>query len=175
LNITDEKSSANPTKKPHAYEQCCLHGTLGAGKSLMLAALACLLMRQGWRVVYIPDCARMLAQPEYRLQFIPEAAHINDERFGPLLATAAWREPGSAKLDALKVFGRAAGEAESEALFIADQAKAHNNTDAGNEHHDDHKNLARSLLNACSSTHMKQASSTSNYKHAVTDALRQTS
>jgi len=42
---------------------CYFHGTVGAGKSHLLAALTCLLMRQGMLVVFIPDCNDLLADP----------------------------------------------------------------------------------------------------------------
>lgn len=40
-----------------------VYGTRGYGKSYILAALACLLVRQGERVVYLPDCFAMLRDP----------------------------------------------------------------------------------------------------------------
>lgn len=40
-----------------------LHGTIGAGKSHILAALACFLRRQGKRVVYLPDCSVLVHSP----------------------------------------------------------------------------------------------------------------
>lgn len=40
-----------------------IHGTMGYGKSHILAALACLLAREGKRVVYVPDCRQMLNAP----------------------------------------------------------------------------------------------------------------
>jgi hypothetical protein len=45
-----------------------VYGTRGYGKSHMLAALACLLVRQGERVVYLPDCFAMLHDPLEYLQ-----------------------------------------------------------------------------------------------------------
>lgn len=39
------------------------YGTEGYGKSHILAAFACLLVRNGQRVVYIPDCGAMLIRP----------------------------------------------------------------------------------------------------------------
>jgi hypothetical protein len=38
-----------------------VHGTMGYGKSHILAALACLLRRRGRRIVYMPDCRWMLS------------------------------------------------------------------------------------------------------------------
>jgi hypothetical protein len=43
--------------------QLFLQGTMGHGKSHMLAALTCLLFRIGKRPVYIPDCRQMLVDP----------------------------------------------------------------------------------------------------------------
>ncbi|RUS12847.1 hypothetical protein BC937DRAFT_86882, partial [Endogone sp. FLAS-F59071] len=37
-----------------------VYGTIGYGKSHILAAMTCLLLRQGKRVVYLPDCRAML-------------------------------------------------------------------------------------------------------------------
>lgn len=45
-----------------------VYGTRGYGKSHMLAALACLLARQGEQVVYLPDCFAMLRNPLKYLQ-----------------------------------------------------------------------------------------------------------
>jgi hypothetical protein len=40
-----------------------IHGTMGYGKSHILAALACYLARTGKPVVYLPDCREMLRNP----------------------------------------------------------------------------------------------------------------
>jgi hypothetical protein len=45
-----------------------VYGSRGYGKSHILAALACLLVRLGKQVVYIPDCCRMLRAPFAYLQ-----------------------------------------------------------------------------------------------------------
>jgi len=42
------------------YESIYLYGTSGSGKSHILAALVCQLIREGKRIVYVPDCAAML-------------------------------------------------------------------------------------------------------------------
>jgi Cdc6-like AAA superfamily ATPase len=42
------------------YEAIYLYGSSGSGKSHILAALVCQLIREGNRVVYIPDCAQLL-------------------------------------------------------------------------------------------------------------------
>ena len=40
-----------------------IYGTIGWGKSHLLAAMVCLLMRKGRKVVYLPDCKEMLHKP----------------------------------------------------------------------------------------------------------------
>jgi hypothetical protein len=44
-------------ERPTGYKKALyVYGTMGYGKSHILAALACLLIRRGHRVVYFPDC-----------------------------------------------------------------------------------------------------------------------
>jgi hypothetical protein len=45
------------------FSQSCLQGSMGCGKSHILAALTCLLSHIGRRPVYIPDCRQMLVDP----------------------------------------------------------------------------------------------------------------
>jgi len=45
------------------FERLCVYGTSGSGKSHILAALVCRLIREGERVVYLPDCYRLLEDP----------------------------------------------------------------------------------------------------------------
>ncbi|KAF8431713.1 hypothetical protein BGX38DRAFT_1177614 [Terfezia claveryi] len=52
-----------------------LHGTQGSGKSHILAALTCLLMKKGHRVVYIPDCRALILDLFRYLQFSLILAH----------------------------------------------------------------------------------------------------
>ncbi|KAA8911465.1 hypothetical protein FN846DRAFT_1019620 [Sphaerosporella brunnea] len=47
-------------KNPLNLSKVFLHGTVGNGKSHLLAALTCALMRAGERVVYLPDCGALL-------------------------------------------------------------------------------------------------------------------
>jgi IstB-like ATP binding protein len=46
-----------------AHESLYLYGTSGSGKSHLLAALVCHLVREGKRVFYIPDCSSLLLEP----------------------------------------------------------------------------------------------------------------
>lgn len=40
-----------------------MYGTIGWGKSHLLAAMVCLLLRKGRKIVYLPDCKVMLSDP----------------------------------------------------------------------------------------------------------------
>jgi len=40
-----------------------IYGTIGWGKSHLLAAMACLLLRKGRKIVFLPDCKMMLHDP----------------------------------------------------------------------------------------------------------------
>jgi energy-coupling factor transporter ATP-binding protein EcfA2 len=51
-----------------AREMLCVYGTSGCGKSHLLAALVCHLIREGKRVVYLPDCCRLLREPRQVIQ-----------------------------------------------------------------------------------------------------------
>jgi len=52
-----------PSLRLDGLSSLYIYGTMGYGKSYILAALACLLYRQGKRVVFIPDCRAMLINP----------------------------------------------------------------------------------------------------------------
>jgi hypothetical protein len=45
------------------FSQLFIHGSMGYGKSHILAALACFLSCIGKRTVYLPDCRQLLAEP----------------------------------------------------------------------------------------------------------------
>jgi hypothetical protein len=48
---------------PSVANRLYIHGTIGYGKSHILAALACFLARRKKMVVYLPDCREMLKEP----------------------------------------------------------------------------------------------------------------
>jgi len=52
------------------YTSLYTYGTMGYGKSYTLSVLACLLYRQGERVVFIPDCRAMIVYPLTRMYMI---------------------------------------------------------------------------------------------------------
>jgi hypothetical protein len=50
-------------ENPANYSHLHLYGTMGVGKSHILAAMTCFLLRHGRRVVYIPDCRKLMVAP----------------------------------------------------------------------------------------------------------------
>src|SRR4051794_15068421 len=50
-------------KKGHYGGGLWLYGTIGYGKSHLLAAVACYLIAAGDRVIYIPDCRQCTKKP----------------------------------------------------------------------------------------------------------------
>ncbi|KAF8539196.1 hypothetical protein BDD12DRAFT_633437, partial [Trichophaea hybrida] len=63
-----------------------LHGTLGAGKSYLLAALACLLNKEGAKVVYLPDCREMMGDTCEYLRSALRLTFTGNERHDAFLA-----------------------------------------------------------------------------------------
>ncbi|KAF8534790.1 hypothetical protein BDD12DRAFT_895078 [Trichophaea hybrida] len=51
-------------KQPIRASAIWLYGTMGYGKSHVLAALVCFLMKSGHRVLFLPDCRAWLDEPE---------------------------------------------------------------------------------------------------------------
>ena len=151
----------------HGTRKYFLHGTLGSGKSYLLAALACLLTKQGMKVVYLPDCGEMMGDAfEYlraglRLAFTGSAEH------DALLANCEDTK------GLLKICS--AVSSEYRLLFIVDQVNA---LDPGDEVTDrfslDMKRSVRTLLDTITAKHMKISSSSGNYLHAIHDRYRQT-
>ena len=58
-----EKKNLSIKETPWYRQSLYLYGSRGYGKSHILLALACLLVRYGHRVVYLPDCRAMLRAP----------------------------------------------------------------------------------------------------------------
>lgn len=66
---------------PRQCQAIYLYGSKGFGKSYILAAFACLLVRRGTRIVYLPDCHAWLFNPLIYLRNALVFAFINAESF----------------------------------------------------------------------------------------------
>jgi len=93
-------------------ENLYLYGTSGSGKSHILAALACKLIREGERVVYVPDCARLLDNFEWAIRTALCCAFYDS----PLLETIE----SALDVDALLRFWKK----QKKFYFIVDQLNA---------------------------------------------------
>ena len=93
-------------------ENLYLYGTFGSGKSHILAALACKLIREGERVVYVPDCATLLDDFEWAIRTALCCAFYDS----PLLETIE----SALDFDALLRFWRQ----QRKLYFIVDQLNA---------------------------------------------------
>ena len=146
-----------------------LHGTLGSGKSYILAALTCLLMKEGHRVVYLPDCRALLRDVFRYLQFaLVLAYHGASER------TSREYLERCQTIEQLTTFCFQASS-DHRLLFIIDQANALDPEDESRDRFTlDAKRDARSLLDRITACHLKLASATANYLHGIADQYKQT-
>jgi len=146
-----------------------LQGTLGSGKSHILAALTCLLMKEGHRVVYLPDCRALALDLFGYLQFALVLAY-----HGASETQAREYLERCQTIEQLTTFCVKAS-ADHRLLLIIDQANA---LDPQDEAIDgitlEAKRDARSLLDKITARHLKLASATANYQHGVADQYKQT-
>ena len=158
-----------------------LHGTLGAGKSYLLAALVCQLQREGVRVVYLPDCYELLLCEPPVLYILPSlySAFYQDPVLGRKVNELAqtFFEKGRTREDlewGMTMFCNLAAQVERPILWVVDQANALD--DGEYDRVSSVKKIqTRGLLDGLSSKHMKLSSSTANYSAAEYDQMRATS
>ncbi|KAF8417640.1 hypothetical protein EV426DRAFT_622182 [Tirmania nivea] len=144
-----------------------LHGTLGAGKSHLLAALTCLLIKEGHKVVYLPDCRALLRDP---FSYIRGALRLT---FHDHTQRATFLDD----CETLQQLERFCYEASSEfrLLFIIDQANALYPEEEGADQFSlTAKHNTRTLLDKITSQHLKLESSSGNYQHTLFDIYRAT-
>ncbi|RHZ66308.1 hypothetical protein Glove_308g2 [Diversispora epigaea] len=61
------------------YREMFIYGTVGYGKSHILAAIACFLLRNGKRVVYLPDCRKLAVDPIEYIQSALFLTYVDDD------------------------------------------------------------------------------------------------
>lgn len=146
-----------------------LHGTHRSGKSFMLAALACLLMKEGIKVVYIPDCRALLRD---MFGYLRLALRLTFH--GPGHEARADFLDRCMTVEELAGFCAAAAP-QYRLLFIIDQANAlDSEEEAVDRFTPQAKREARTLLGKITAQHLKLASSSGNYQHGLYDRYRQT-
>jgi len=152
------KISADPDHRQAIY----VYGTRGYGKSHILAALACLLVRNKERVVYIPDCRTMLSGPLVYLQnaliFAFAGSQSSEYR------KRIWEcEQVEDLADFCVQYGREGGRL----CFIIDQKNALDPEPKGqNDVTDEEKATIRRLLRCMATQHVEITSASANHKTA---------
>src|SRR6266487_633234 len=148
--------------------QLFLQGTMGCGKSHMLAALTCLLFRRGKRPVYIPDCRQMLVDPLPYIQSALLCTFADASSSSHRDKIRSFRNPDDA-LDFCRNLG------ERHLYFIVDQINAleHEapNTDLAQN---DHKAVLSDFLQRIALGHYIITSASANYRTAQRMAQKQT-
>ena len=162
-------------------KQLHIHGTLGAGKSYLLAALVSLLWKEGARVVYVPDCYELLMSepPVSYLISSLSSCFCNDAELGPEIRKLSHilldKAYDSTRLEwQVLTFCNLAAKVQKHILFVIDQANALD--DSQDDRVSNKKKMeVRKLLDGLSSNHMKISSSTTTYTAARYDQFRATS
>jgi len=158
---------AGVTEDSQHRQAIYVYGGKGLGKSYIFAALACLLVRQGARVVYLPDCRAMLLDDLVYLKtalifaFLDSAAHLEDIQ----------RCEDVESLAEFCVAFRSTGQL----FFIVDQLNALDPELTGeDEVSDDQKARLRRQLQRMSARHINITSAAANHKTFKYMATRDT-
>lgn len=158
-----------------------LQGTLGSGKSYLLAGLVCQLQREGMRVVYLPDCYELLLCEPSVLYILPSlyCAFYQDPVLGRNVKelTQSFFEKGRTWRDLereMVMFCNLAAQVERHILWVVDQANALDDGEHDRVRNEKKMQTCR-LLDGLSSKHMKLECSTGNYSAAKHDQVRATS
>ncbi|RGB41573.1 hypothetical protein C1646_739046 [Rhizophagus diaphanus] len=61
-------NTINELKSGNGYMDFFIYGTMGYGKSYILATIVCFLLKTRKRVVYLPDCRELARKPEYYIK-----------------------------------------------------------------------------------------------------------
>ncbi|KAF0541712.1 hypothetical protein F8M41_005199 [Gigaspora margarita] len=76
INVLNE---INTLKARTGYIEMFIYGTVGYGKSHILAAIACFLLRNGRRVVYLPDCRKLAVDPVEYIKSALFLTYVDDD------------------------------------------------------------------------------------------------
>ena len=134
----------------------------------MLAALACVLVRNGKKVAYLPDCRALVKAPLHRLQFaLKFAFHSQPDIQGLIQQTK--------NLDDVYQLCRAIA-GQHIIYFLIDQCNALDFMDSSTDRiAETSKGAVRTVLDSITQHHFKISSATANYQHGAGDRLRVTS
>lgn len=152
-------------------------GPLGTGKSHLVAALVLCLLKEGKKVVYVPDCRQLLFDYTNTLinAFLPIL--YDDEQCGNDMWEAALAEDPHDLNILLKRVCNKAAFGSNFLIFIFDQTNTldHDETSHADRHGPEIKALVRAGLDRFVSEHVKFSSATANYRAILYDCDRSTS
>ncbi|CAG8650115.1 10098_t:CDS:2, partial [Diversispora eburnea] len=77
--FSDVLSEIITLKAGTGYMKMFIYGTVGYGKSHILTAIACFLLRSGKRVVYLPDCRELAVDPIKYVKSALFLTYVNDD------------------------------------------------------------------------------------------------
>jgi hypothetical protein len=144
--------------KPYQRQAIYVYGGKGIGKSYILAALACLLVRKGTRVVYLADCRAWLFDPLRYLRNALIFAFVNSK--------PSFREEvlDCENLESLANFC-ARYRNTGQLCFIVDQLNALDPEPMAQDVVTNQKKMMfRDLLNSMSASHILITSASANHK-----------
>lgn len=137
-----------------------VYGSLGVGKSHLMAALACFLTRTGKRVAFLPDCVALLHRPLLSMCHALTLA-FQDK---PLAIDSIWE---AKTIDELATLAMDISF-EFPVYYLIDQANALDTMAEGVDRvPQDTKDTVKQLLNKLAVCNVKIESSTANYKHGL--------
>jgi hypothetical protein len=149
----------NPLHRRAMY----IYGSMGYGKSHILAALVCLLIRSGERVVYVPDCAEAIKdsfeymRTAFLLAFCDSPSRLEE--------IAAWN-----CLNDITKFCRDLRWAKVRLWFVIDQANALDQQEDGRDNYNRSRMELDDFLSGVSVNHFEIYSASANvnsYKHTM--------
>lgn len=156
----------NELKVRGGFAELYIYGTMGYGKSHILAVLAGLLSRSSKRTVYLPDCRRLVTDPIGYLQSAllctfadPSSLHTRDD------------------IRALKSFSNIINFCQQEILyFIIDQKNAFDESEDINMdiNNNSKKNAVREFLCELTAPHYVITSASADHRTAMHMAEKQT-
>ena len=154
------------TKSKPIFQDAKLYGTLGYGKSHMLAALVSLLIRSGRKVVYVPDCKRFLENAFQYMRFSLLMTFFQDkESLDTVLNAKTLKDLENICISAAK----------SSLIFIVDQFNAVELDSHHPSANDQEKLACQRFLSSVAFQHCILRASSANNTTAIQDAHKQRS
>lgn len=162
--LSDEVSQLAQTPFSTQCRELYLYGTIGYGKSYLLAAMVCSLIQKGKNVVYLPDCRALLDKP---VRYIQDA----------LLLTFADRDDYQEEIAHCKSFealGDLIERLGNEGIYLYFVIDQYNVLDSGDGECDNMKERVKSELGVLMYRHCVIRSASADHQQAIRFEQKQT-